>query len=589
MARSEMTMRGRVSVPPSPFLSPSKGERRKVRRFSSVVVIVGVASVLLVTIWVAGHAGPPGEQRVAKAPSIGGVYRRPLEQEPSTLDPSKITDMFGITVAEQVFDGLVRYDASLNVVPALAESWAASKDGLIWTFTLRRGVKFHHGRELTADDVVCSFTRLLDGRRGSRKVQLLSMVKGARAFQQGQSSRVEGLEAPGRYTVRVTLDEPSVPFVSFLAVGHAKIVPRDVVEAKGDAFGREPVGTGPFRFVRWERSQQIILEANPDYFEGRPFLDGVVYKIFPGTQSDRVFAEFEQGQLDDAYFPHDAARRVTGKYRVMKKPVLALRFFGVNTQVGPFKDRRVRQAMNYAINRRAALPDAVSGYHLPAYRIIPESLSAYHLQLQGHLFASNRPRLLIDGAESSFLGIPYDLQKARSLLSESGYPNGGGLSPIELWSSAKHPAFNEEHEAIQRAWAELGLRVVVRYNTDWPSFVRDLEAKRLPLYRFSWHADLPDPEDFLWNLFHSKGQRNYMGYHNPRVDYLLAEARRERAVERRMALYRTAEQLILTDAPLIPLIHFVYHRALQPSVRGFEVNALGDPYIPMRKVWLERK
>jgi peptide/nickel transport system substrate-binding protein/oligopeptide transport system substrate-binding protein len=535
---------------------------------------MSVASVLFVTIWVTGHAGSSGDQRETKAPSIGGIYRRPLEHEPSTLDPPKITDMYGITIAEQVFDGLVRYDENLNVVPALAESWTASIDGLAWTFKLRKGVRFHHGRELTADDVVYSFTRLLDGRRGSRKVQLLSMVKGARAFQQGQTSRVEGLEALDRYTVRITLDEPSAQFVSFLAVGHAKIVPRDVVEAKGDAFGREPVGTGSFRFVRWERGQRIILEANPDYFEGRPFLDGVVYKIFPGAQYDRILTEFEQGQLDDAHLPRDAARRVTGKYPIMKKPVLALRFLGINTQMGPFQDRRVRQAMNYAINRSVTQPDTAS---------------EYHLQLQGHLFASNRPRLLIDGADSSFFGVSYDLRKARALLSEAGYPNGKGLPPIELWSSANHPVHIKEHEAIQRAWEELGLRVVMRYNTDWPSYVRDLEARRLPLYRYGWYADVPDPDDFLFNLFHSKGQRNYMGYHNPRVDDLLTEARRERVLERRMALYRTAEQIVLTDAPLVPLLHLVYHRVFQPSVRGFKVNALGDPYVPMRKVWLERK
>jgi peptide/nickel transport system substrate-binding protein/oligopeptide transport system substrate-binding protein len=126
---------------------------------------------------------------------------------------------------------------------------------------------------------------------------------------------------------------------------------------------------------------------------------------------------------------------------------------------------------------------------------------------------------------------------------------------------------------MKQVLAELGVRVSVRYNTDWPAYVRALETYKLPLYRYTWHADLPDPDDFLYNLFHSKGQRNYMDYRNPQVDELLTEARRERAIERRMALYRTAEQIILNDAPLIPLSHYVYHRVLQP----------------MRKVWLERK
>ena len=443
------------------------------------IAIIGIVGLLLVALWIADRRDSSGEQKAIGGPSIGGVYRRPLEHEPSTLDPPKITDMFAVTVAEQIFDGLVRYDANLNIVPCIAQSWTASLDGLVWMFTLRRGVKFHHGRELTAEDVVYSFTRLLDPRRGSRKVQLLSMVKGARAFQQGQSSRVEDLEAIDRYTVRITLDEPSAPFVSFLAVGHAKIVPREVVESKGDAFGRQPVGTGPFRFVRWEPGHRIVLEVNREYFEGRPFLDQVVYRIFPGAQYDRILDEFEQGRLEDAHLPRDAVHRVTGKYPTLRRPILAVRFLGINTQVGPFRDRRVRQAMNYAMNRQAILPDVVSGYYLPAYRIILEILPAYHLQLQGHVLAFGHSRLLIDGIDS-FSGIPYDLQKARALLSAAGYSNGKGLPPMELWSSTRSPAFEQQYEAIQRAWAELGLRVVIRYNTDWPSYMRDLGGQETP-------------------------------------------------------------------------------------------------------------
>ena len=280
---------------------------------------------------------------------------------------------------------------------------------------------------------------------------------------------------------------------------------------------------------------------------------------------------------------------MTQNYTVLHKPILALKFLGINTQKGPLKDRRIRQAMNYAINKSVSLPDVSSGYHLPSDRIIPKSLAVYHLQLHGYALPAQYSRLTIEDKGSSFLGLPYDLLKGRALLSEAGYRNGDGVAPIELWSSVKEPIAVQEDTAIQRAWGEVGLKVVIRYNTDWPSYVRDLEARKLSLYRYAWYADVPDPDDFLFNLFHSQGQRNYMDYRNPVVDDLLIEARRERAVDRRMALYRTAEQIILNDAPLVPLVHYIYHRVLQPYVKGFEVNALGDPYVPMRKVWLDKR
>ena len=185
---------------------------------------------------------------VPPAASSGeGTYRRPLTNDPATLDPARVGDIYSRSVSQQIFDGLVQFDQTLTVTPALAQHWKASRDGLVWTFTLRRGVKFHHGREMTADDVVYSLTRLADPRTRSAAADLFLNVKGAPEFREGRAKSIEGLSALDRYTVQVTLQEALVPFVSVLAVGHAKIVPREVVETMGDAaFGSAPVGTGPF-------------------------------------------------------------------------------------------------------------------------------------------------------------------------------------------------------------------------------------------------------------------------------------------------------------------------------------------------------
>src|SRR5207247_79499 len=188
---------------------------------------------------------------------------RPLGHEPATLDPDRISDIYSRSVSQQMFDGLGQVDPTLAIAPALAQFWKASRDGLTWTFTLRKGVQFHHGREVTADDVVYSFTRILDPRTRSGAADLFSAIKGAREFREGRASAVAGLAALDRHTVQVVLDDAALPFVSVLAVGHAKIVPREIVERDPEGFGQKPIGTGPFRFVRWDRGKEITLAANP--------------------------------------------------------------------------------------------------------------------------------------------------------------------------------------------------------------------------------------------------------------------------------------------------------------------------------------
>lgn len=500
----------------------------------------------------------------------GSVYRRPLGHDPETLDPGRISDVYSRSVSQQIFDGLVQFDQTLTIKPALAQFWRASRDGLTWTFDLRKGVKFHHGREVTADDVVYSFTRTLDPGRRSGAADTFLNVKGVREFKEGRAKSVSGLAALDRYTVQVTLTEAQVPLVATLAVGHAKIVPRDVAEAKGEAFGVQPIGSGPFRFVRWERGKEIVLAANREHFDGAPRLDRLVYRIFAGEQRDAMHDEFVKGNLEDTPVPARADRRALaadGTHIYVKRPMFSVRFYGFNNRIKPLDDRRVRQAITHAIDREAILQDVYFGQYTFARGILPPGTLGFNPKLAGY---------------------PYDPQKARDLLAQAGYPGGRGLPPLTIWSGARRDDIVREHEQIKKSLAAAGIVVDIRYDTTWSSFSRSVEDGKLPIFMWAWYADVPDPENFLTKLFHSSSPRNFFGYSNTVVDGLLAGAHSAGDPLRRVELYRRAEQLILDDAPIVPVFHHTYERMFQSYVRSVEVNGLGDPYIPFRKIWLER-
>lgn len=508
-----------------------------------------------------------GDDRARAVP--GGVYRRPLGNEPATLDPARIGDIYGFSVTQQIFDGLVHFDRTLTLAPALARHWTASRDGLTWTFTLRKGVRFHHGREVTAEDVVYSLTRLLAPQLKSGPAELLGSIRGARQFREGAAPAVSGLMALDRHTVQILLEEPYANFVSVLAVGHAKILPRELVEQQGEAFGTQPVGTGPFKFVRWDRGKEIVLAVNPDYFEGPPRLARVVYTIFKGEPVDAIYREFEQGRLEDSPVPLPIRERAAeeGRFQYIRRPMFSVRLYGLNARLKPFDDVRVRRALAHTLDRRAILDEIFQGRYHPARGVLPPGTPGFNPQL--------RP-------------VDHDPARARELLRAAGFGPGREFPPLTIWSSVRSERLVREHEVVRRNLAEVGVRADFHYETNWPAFFRAVTEGKPAMFLWAWYADVPDPDNFLFKLFHSRSTRNVFGYVNPVVDDLLERARTARDPQRRVELYRRAEQLVVDEAPVVPIWHYTYERLFQPWVRSVEVNGLGDPYIPLRRIWLER-
>jgi len=315
--------------------------------------------------------------------------------------------------------------------------------------------------------------------------------------------------------------------------------------------------------------KQITLAANPEYFEGRPYLDRLEYRIFTGSALDQPLAEFERGNLEDTAIPvRERVRLSNGrKYQFIQRPILGIAFLGFNVTQKPLDDPRVRQAINYAIDRRTIIREIYQDQYLPGVGILPPGTYGY---------------------DPGLVGYPYDPKKAAELLAAAGYRGGKGLPVLHIWSARKNDEAVAEHEAIVKYLAAVGVRVEVHYNTNWPEYKSQVYAGKLPIFRYSWYADTPDPETFLGQLFDSRGSDNMTGFRNATVDTLLQRARLETNAQRKIQLYQQAERQIVGSAPLVVLSYYTYERVFQPYVKGIQVSAMGDPSMPMKKIWIER-
>ncbi|MBI4640438.1 MAG: hypothetical protein HY731_07070, partial [Candidatus Tectomicrobia bacterium] len=323
----------------------------------------------------------------------------------------------------------------------------------------------------------------------------------------------------------------------------------------------------------WSPNEEVVLQAFEDYHEGRPFLDQVVFKIFPGNPLEKIFEEFSsKRELEESIVPSDKSDEINRDPRYkpyirLKKPTLSILYLGLNNKLSPFTDKRVRQAFNYAVNREAIVRDITKRGSIVARGILPPGMSAYNPELQGYY---------------------YDPAKAKRLLAEAGYPDGKGLPKIELWSGSKAESTLKELDAYKGYFEDIGVNVEVTFAPDSKTFFERLSKGEVPMFRASWFADIPDPDNFLYVLFHSQSKTNRTFYRNKKVDELLTQARKETDYLKRISLYREVEKIVIDDAPWIGQHHHVFEYLFQPYVHGVEINSLGGPYIPMKKIWLDK-
>src|SRR5574341_1254216 len=333
----------------------------------------------------------------------GYLYLR-LSSNPTTLDPALITDVQGGGIAAKLFNGLIRFNENLDIVPDIARSWNLSKDQVTYTFRLRRDIRFSNGRKVTAQDVKYSFERVLRPGTKAPLTWVLDKIEGASDFMAGKTAGVPGINVVNDHTLVIRLERPFGPFLSLLAMTTAYVVPREEVERLGQDFGTRPVGSGPYVLAEWKHGQHLVLAAREDYFEGKPKLNGIYYRVIPEDLT--AVLEFETGRLDVLLIPSSEYRRYTTdpawRDLVYGKPGLNSYYLGLNCTRPPFNDIRVRQAVNYAIDRRHILNTVFEKRAVLAAGPVPPGLW------------KNRS---LQGARA---GYGYDPNKAKALIREAG-------------------------------------------------------------------------------------------------------------------------------------------------------------------------
>lgn len=503
-----------------------------------------------------------GSSAPQNSTQTGGTFIFGRGADSTSLDPINVTDGESFIVTEQIFNTLVDYKPdSTEVIPSLAKSWTNSEDGLTWTFTLQEGVKFHDGTDFDAEAVVYNFNRWMDPKHPQHKGDFGYYAYMFGGFKGDQGHVIKEVVAKDKYTVEFHLNFPQAPFLNNLAMSPFGIASPAAIEKYGEKFGENPVGTGPFKFVEWKKGDSITLEKNPNYWKpGLPKLDKVIFRSIPDNTNR--YTALKNGEIDlmTGLNPEDAQSvKENPKLQLFLRPSMNVGYLAFNTKVKPFDDPRVRQALNMTVNKKEIIDSFFAGLAEPAVNPMPPSLWGYNDEIQDY---------------------PVDLEKAKALLAEAGYPNG---FETDLWYMSEPrdymPNGQKVAEVLQADFAKIGVKVKL-VTFDWITYLDKTGKGEHPMAMLGWTGDNGDPDNFLYVLLDKDNTRtpdagNIAFYVNDQLHEILIKAQRSTNQEERIALYKEAQKIIHEDAPWIPLVHSMPPIAAIKEVKGYIPHPTG--------------
>ena len=496
----------------------------------------------------------------------------------SSLDPAAASNFENIWPVNQIFNGLLQLDDSLNVVPAIASSYSISADRKIYTFRLRNDVFFHddacfengRGRKVLAKDFVYSFNRLFDSKVSSA-IALLENID------RSEQNNFQGFKAINDSTLEIYLKQPFSAFVSVLTMKFFSVLPEEAVENYKQDFRRHPVGTGPFKFKLWEEGTKLILLKNDNYFEfdtqknRLPYLDAVTVSFIKDRES--AFMELLNGKFDmlsgaDAFNINEILDKEGNlrelyqkKFYLQKHTFLKTDYIGIlvdenlaQVKNSPLKLKQVRQAINYAFDRDKLIKYLRNNIGEPAHAgFIPKGSRSYDT--------------------NTVKGYYYDPDKVKQLLAEAGFPGGKGLPEMILHITDN---YKEQAEFIQSQLAENN--IYLQLSVEKPSILRQaVNSSEYNLFKKSWFCDYADEENFM-SLFYSRNfvpkGVNFFRYKNASLDSLYEQILIEKDEVLKVSMFQKMDRLIIEDAPIIPLYYDEVIRLVNHKVSGLGNNAM---------------
>ncbi len=515
-------------------------------------------------------------------PQFGGTYVRAILDDPTTMDPAFVTDTTAAEIVAQVYSRLFRMDSNQKPTPDLAKSYSVSSDEKIYTLSLKEKVRFHtitekstlsanHGREVTSGDVKFSMERLLSPEMGSPHQELLGFIEGSDAYMDGSARGVSGIRILSKYRLEIHLKNPYSPFLAILTTPALSIVPREDALHYGKSFGQHPVGSGAFIFERYIAGEEVVLRANLDFHLGRPYLERIRFRI---VKSDlEQYELFRQGRIHHvtqipAHKLKDSIKK--GRYRFLETSSLETTYLGMNVNMEPFNQKLVRQALNFAVNKRLLVKYIKNNHGMVAKGPLPPEVPGYSHGVEPY---------------------PFQLAKARELLIRAGYSFDDRGMVTDFPELTLQTGLSEDARAaaaaVQANLADLGIHLRLKF-VSLSDHYQSIDAGTAPFFSLGWIADYPDADNILWYNFHSRnaGLSNSSRYANPEVDQLLEEARTIGNSEKRSAIYQQVESRIVEDAPWIFLYYPTTYFLMQPWVHGLENFAFGAAEVDYYHVWL---
>ncbi|MNS11140.1 Glutathione-binding protein GsiB precursor [compost metagenome] len=532
--------------------------------FKKSVLILSIFSFTILTISCSGNKDNADKK----------VFNINLDQGITSLDPAFARTQFNLWGVNMLFNGLLQLNDSLKAVPAVAKSFELDNEGRTYTFHLRNDVYFHDnehfingkGRKVVASDFVYSFNRIVDPKIASA---------GAWIFND-KINHQKPFEAVNDSTFRINLEKPFPAFPSLLTAQYCSVVPYEVAEFYGKDFRNHPVGTGPFKFKYWKEGEIMVFLKNERYWEKLgndrlPYLDAVKITFIADKQT--AFMEFLKHNLDffnsiDGSYRDDILtksgklqEKYNGKFKLIKGPYLNTEYLGmlVDSSMAivknsPFKDKRFRQAVNYAIDRKQMVKYLRNSIGTPGHQgFIPKGMPGFD--------------------ENKVKGYQYNPEKAKQLLAQMGHPNGKGLPEITLHTST---TYRDLIEYVQGELSEIGIKTKVEVQP--MASLREMIAKKnVNFFRGSWIADYPDAENYL-SVFYSKNYvpigPNYTSFKNKKFDVLFERSYFETNDSIRYELYREMDNLVMEEAPVVILFYDQLVNMYQNNITGYRTNAL---------------